>query len=668
MVNPGTPVSRELWLDLPAQQGRGVSMNYIVPSDGQLRIQVTLPDGSTNETERVLKTESDSMDKRIAVQKTDGTWELYWVDVNSTLPTVTTAEFDPGFMAWKQQQIAQGNLSVADPANFNTAVADYQTSLYPTGTTTSARQVGSDEISIYVRILTMILQSDGSLPPELRAAQYLVANSDAMTALANLPADQAAKVLAALQEIESPVGKLRIVLDAMSASLAVVDIGGSGVHTVASGDFDVIDVGGQPLVFGSLLTTLAQQLQSCSLTFYWNAALRAKELSFGVHKELAAGRVFLGMLAAYTDSVLPPQLLASGVSHLLGIPSENLLSVPCTQDGMSAEVLRTVFAQAGYDYLFEGELLLPVPPAVVDLRTHLSRDGRTIILTLDTASSFPYATGEVYVRNGQNQRVSSTPIRTFTDTLNVDISAQRIADLYGGAIHGDFVLEVVLKDASDQPFSGDLLTNQVRVDTLQQGLSALPDTPENRERRDIENAILQRFNEPVRPDPARNLGPWTYRVDSPFHVKSDHGRDSQYFEVDLNLGMRNDDDGQHVYAAAEGTVESTPSDSHSAYNTVTLRHTINVTLQDGTRQTIAWYTQYLHMDDIQIQTGQTVDSETYIGEVSNAGWEVVTPEGTADVSLRMTTHLHFDAFYVYSGVTYRLDLELWLAHLNIPPQ
>lgn len=55
--------------------------------------------------------------RRVAFQRSDGTWLLHWVGPGSTLPTVDTSAYDPKFAVYRQQQVALGNTAAADPNN-----------------------------------------------------------------------------------------------------------------------------------------------------------------------------------------------------------------------------------------------------------------------------------------------------------------------------------------------------------------------------------------------------------------------------------------------------------------------------------------------------------------------------------------------------------------------
>jgi len=60
------------------------------------------------------------------IQLPNGTWEQKWVDINSSLPDIIPANRDSGFVVWVQQEVAKGNVSVADPTNFVAARTQYE--------------------------------------------------------------------------------------------------------------------------------------------------------------------------------------------------------------------------------------------------------------------------------------------------------------------------------------------------------------------------------------------------------------------------------------------------------------------------------------------------------------------------------------------------------------
>ncbi len=121
----GTPQAHEISLQLGAQQGKSVTINFTVPANGVLSITTIMPDGRMVTDGRTLKTQGETSDRRVATRQPDGTWKLEWKGSDYTGPAVVdNGIVDPGFVAWKQQRMAI-DPSVADPANYERAVLAY---------------------------------------------------------------------------------------------------------------------------------------------------------------------------------------------------------------------------------------------------------------------------------------------------------------------------------------------------------------------------------------------------------------------------------------------------------------------------------------------------------------------------------------------------------------
>ncbi len=126
ITNPDTPQANEVTFSIGGSQVKGVSIRFTVPPDGQLKIRVILPDGRIVDDGKLLKTEGDSDERRIAIRQQDGTYQLKWVSIDSPLPTVSDdPSYDPNFVAWKQGKIAQGKVEFGDPANFDEVFVNY---------------------------------------------------------------------------------------------------------------------------------------------------------------------------------------------------------------------------------------------------------------------------------------------------------------------------------------------------------------------------------------------------------------------------------------------------------------------------------------------------------------------------------------------------------------
>ncbi len=102
--------------------------------------------------------------------------------------------------------------------------------------------------------------------------------------------------------------------------------------------------------------------------------------------------------------------------------------------------------------------------------------------------------------------------------------------------------------------------------------------------------------------------------------------------------------GTPVSAVADGTVvRVTPT-----YGAVFIKHSVPLTLYDGSHTYGTWYTVYAHMSDIAVSKGQSVTQGAIIGKVSDVGAE------KAHLHFAMTTKLYgggngFNYDYSYPG-------------------
>jgi len=113
-----------------------------------------------------------------------------------------------------------------------------------------------------------------------------------------------------------------------------------------------------------------------------------------------------------------------------------------------------------------------------------------------------------------------------------------------------------------------------------QDLSTLPDTLENRGKRERENVILTQIASrlPIN----QSAGTWEQTLGSPFHIA---GRTLNAVDFNLNTG-KDTDYGKPVLIVANGTIESIDANNGG----VTIRHTMMV---NGKEET--WRSKYLHM-------------------------------------------------------------------------
>ncbi|MDD4628948.1 MAG: M23 family metallopeptidase, partial [Candidatus Peribacteraceae bacterium] len=117
-------------------------------------------------------------------------------------------------------------------------------------------------------------------------------------------------------------------------------------------------------------------------------------------------------------------------------------------------------------------------------------------------------------------------------------------------------------------------------ETPVQDLSTLPDTLENRERRERENVILTQIASRLPID--QSAGTWEQTLGSPYHIA---GRTLNAIDFNLNTG-KDTDYGKLVFAVADGTIESIDENNGG----VTILHTMTINGKEKT-----WRSKYLHM-------------------------------------------------------------------------
>jgi hypothetical protein len=94
--------------------------------------------------------------------------------------------------------------------------------------------------------------------------------------------------------------------------------------------------------------------------------------------------------------------------------------------------------------------------------------------------------------------------------------------------------------------------------------------------------------------------------------------DTYAWDVNLNTPSHDSDNGMPVYAVEEGIISQTYGgciNAGGSYGQLLIEHTY---------QSNSWWSGYLHLKDIQVTTGQSVDQNTLLGYISNTSPE--TPE------------------------------------------
>lgn len=186
ITNEGTPQAHEISFSLAAQAGKAVSINFTTPANGVLSITTILPDGRRVVDGKTLRLQGDTSEKRVATRNADGTWTLEWKASTYSGPSVVDGGvMDNNFVLWKQQRIANGDLTVADPANYAKAVmafAEETIAVKQIAESQSSEEYenahlgGSNEENYAPNLAALIARASisGPLPEEARVAATIV--------------------------------------------------------------------------------------------------------------------------------------------------------------------------------------------------------------------------------------------------------------------------------------------------------------------------------------------------------------------------------------------------------------------------------------------------------------------------------------------------------------
>ncbi|MDD4319842.1 MAG: M23 family metallopeptidase [Candidatus Peribacteraceae bacterium] len=376
-----------------------------------------------------------------------------------------------------------------------------------------------------------------------------------------------------------------------------------------------------------------------------------------VHTDSLVGRFFLGLAqqlqrAHTAGDMTQMQILAEKAQLLTDIPAEKILA------HFLDKKLGKLFQEGNYGDIFYNQtdaapmstqILSAIPNKTlyhnedIRIRFDVIPNGKELayvqVYRADQAPP-PASSGngvldEAVLSHASNQLFVTVPLSKFTPGMSESVTLLVRAYFRDGTVC-DKVLDPIGVD-SEGTVIGDY--------------STLPDTPENLERRQLENSILSTLAKkdifPLR-DP--DISQWSWNIASPYH-------DGQSLNaVDLTLPGAADH-GKEVYVPVRGQVVRDGTDD---YHSVILRHET----EGPNGEQIIWYTKYLHMENVGKRNADGSVSALIIGE-----WlEENTVQGlVSDVGSPGQYHFHFEVMDTlgdgYAGHT--IDMRRLLTDLGI---
>ncbi len=399
-----------------------------------------------------------------------------------------------------------------------------------------------------------------------------------------------------------------------------------------------------------------------------NLLSRLASLDISKLEQTGVGRLFLGVAQAAVEALtnnLPN--IAAIIHAATGIETAKVLQVlqSASSPQMRPVVLKEMFAPTVAErgdpalasafnpgQLESTEIVETWASRPNDRETNQPLDVVRIRFNFTTPTN-SYHQGNVYLMDESGQvQLSNIPLLqgNFQHTMWVQIPVSRIADVlrttFGqgiDVINTEFTFKLALWETanSSQGMQGDRVSNSISLPDVFSATSTnspgdystLPDTSDNAERREKENAVLSILANPAK-FPLRSItsGNWYWNIASPYHDGT-----NQYNAVDITMPGTTDR-GQAVRAPAQGTVVP-EGDGTNTWHTVILKH--ESILPSG--ETFTWFTKYLHMDNVGLRqangtiipltAGMIVPEDAQFGEVNTIG------SGVDNDHLHMSGHI-----------------------------
>ena len=327
----------------------------------------------------------------------------------------------------------------------------------------------------------------------------------------------------------------------------------------------------------------------------WYHGTPQNEPSVSIHgtwirNDTQAGRIFLGLYQnIWSSSDAEARLRCAKVEKITGIPQQDLWGIARSHDANRfAEGLITFFQRAGFGDIFGDTASLPPLSEAHPLR--VSTDS-----TLYTSGSIRVSWDQPLTTNGKkvdHTRVYLVNAVTKANLMDLsgDIRGQLFTDIAISSLGQSFAGPMAVK-VVDWPvgatnnaeaisgFSDPITVEWDGVENSDIGdYSTLPNTPDNSERREKENMIL---NQIAKTFPLEgNASEWRWVIASDYHVGTD------FNAADLNWGSGNADYGKEIKAVADGVIATIGVDLGS----VRIQHKSTVNGQE-----IIWFSEALHM-------------------------------------------------------------------------